>query len=515
MVDDRADRRRAAPWPTSSAWRSSRRPDDDLRRRSWRGRRARCVPSPGVPDHHPVFAAARRARRAGAVRVRPGRRRWDDRPLVAITGTDGKTTVTELARAMFEAGGRRAVAVGNTEVPLVAAIDDPTVDVFVVEASSFRLLHSHRFAPDVGHLAEPRPRPPRSRGRRQPRHHDDYVAAKARIWTDQAPGPGRHRQRRRPVVAAQLAARSRPPGHLRARALAPTTGSTATGSCSTPATRSRRSTSSTAPSRTTSPTRSAAAATVVHGGGSVAAARERPAGLPGAPPSGHAGGRGWRGALVRRLEGHRAPRHPCRAARLRLGRADRGGPQQGPRPRPSWRTRPITSGRWWRSARRRPRSRPPSTGVRPVRPAVVDGRRRRRGGVARSRRRRRAPLAGVRVVRLVRLLRRARRRLRPGRQLAAWPRRSLDEHATRPPPARRAMTSGRPDAATPRRDPCAERRGSKTYVGLLAIITIAQPARARDGAVGVVGGRPRRLRVLLVRRDAPGHVAGGSAPWPA
>ena len=51
---------------------------------------------------------------------------------------------------MLEASGRRAVAVGNTEVPLVEAIDDPTVDVFVVEASSFRLLHSGRYAPDVG-----------------------------------------------------------------------------------------------------------------------------------------------------------------------------------------------------------------------------------------------------------------------------------------------------------------------------------------------------------------------------
>ena len=65
--------------------------------------------------------------------------RWDDRPIVAITGTDGKTTVTDAHRAMLRASGRRAVAAGNTEVPLVAAIEDPSTDVFVVEASSFRL----------------------------------------------------------------------------------------------------------------------------------------------------------------------------------------------------------------------------------------------------------------------------------------------------------------------------------------------------------------------------------------
>jgi UDP-N-acetylmuramoylalanine--D-glutamate ligase len=137
------------------------------------------VPSPGVPDHHPVFAAAT----AAGVPVLSEfdlAARWDDRPQVAITGTNGKTTVTELTRAMLEASGLRAVAVGNTEVPLIAAIDDPTIDVFVVEASSFRLLHSHRYAPSVGtwlNLA--------------PDHLDNhatveaYIAAKARIWADQ------------------------------------------------------------------------------------------------------------------------------------------------------------------------------------------------------------------------------------------------------------------------------------------------------------------------------------------
>ncbi len=137
------------------------------------------VPSPGVPDHHPVFAAARVADVAVLSEFDLAAR-WDERPHVAITGTNGKTTVTEMTRAMLEASGRRAVAVGNTEVPLIAAIDDPAVDVFVVEASSFRLAHSRRYAPAVGvwlNLA--------------PDHLDNhatlerYTAAKARIWADQ------------------------------------------------------------------------------------------------------------------------------------------------------------------------------------------------------------------------------------------------------------------------------------------------------------------------------------------
>ena len=157
------------------------------------------VPSPGVPDRHPVFAAAE----AVGVPVLSEfdlAARWDRRPLVAITGTNGKTTVTELTRAMLAASGRRAVAVGNTEVPLVAAIEDPTVEVFVVEASSFRLLHSQRFAPQVGtwlNLA--------------PDHLDShatlagYTAAKARIWADQSADQVAIGNLDDPVVAAHLA----------------------------------------------------------------------------------------------------------------------------------------------------------------------------------------------------------------------------------------------------------------------------------------------------------------------
>ena len=140
---------------------------------------AELLPAPGLPDHHPAFAAA--ARHGIAVRSEFDlAARWDQRPMVAVTGTDGKTTVTMLAAEMLKASGVEAAAVGNTETPLVTAIDDPTVDVFVVEASSFRLLHSERFAPRVAtwlNLA--------------PDHLDnhrslvDYEQAKARIWRDQ------------------------------------------------------------------------------------------------------------------------------------------------------------------------------------------------------------------------------------------------------------------------------------------------------------------------------------------
>jgi UDP-N-acetylmuramoylalanine--D-glutamate ligase len=139
------------------------------------------LPSPGVPAHHPVFAAAA----ARGLRVWSEfelASRWSSTPLVAITGTNGKTTVTTLVADMLRRAGLRTVAAGNTDVPLVDVLDDG-LDVIVVEASSFRLQFTETFRPAVAvwlNMAE---------------DHldwhpsiDDYAAAKARIWANQSGG---------------------------------------------------------------------------------------------------------------------------------------------------------------------------------------------------------------------------------------------------------------------------------------------------------------------------------------
>ncbi len=154
------------------------------------------VPTPGLPHHHPVFAVAPEA--TPVISEFDLARRWDDRPTLAITGTDGKTTVTELVVAMLDASGRRTVGTGNTEVPLVQAIDDPTIETFVVEASSFRLDHTRRFAPKVATWLN-----------FAPDHLDvhaslaDYEAAKAAIWRDQGPHDVAVVNLDDPVVAAR------------------------------------------------------------------------------------------------------------------------------------------------------------------------------------------------------------------------------------------------------------------------------------------------------------------------
>jgi UDP-N-acetylmuramoylalanine--D-glutamate ligase len=142
------------------------------------------VPSPGVPVSHPVFRAAADAgvpvyseiELAWRRLVAPGHQ---PRRLVAITGTNGKTTVTTLVAAMLTASGRRAVAAGNIGLPLLEAAGLPT-DVVVGEVSSFQLQFTEGFRPNVScwlNLAED--------------HLDwhptmsHYAAAKARVWAAQ------------------------------------------------------------------------------------------------------------------------------------------------------------------------------------------------------------------------------------------------------------------------------------------------------------------------------------------
>jgi len=106
------------------------------------------LPTPGLKESHPAMIEAER-RGIAVFSEFDLAGEWDDRPIVAITGTNGKTTVVTMVRDMLVASGIRAVDAGNTETPLVEAIEDPSVQVFVVEASSFRLGHSQRFTPSV------------------------------------------------------------------------------------------------------------------------------------------------------------------------------------------------------------------------------------------------------------------------------------------------------------------------------------------------------------------------------
>ncbi|MGX5695361.1 UDP-N-acetylmuramoyl-L-alanine--D-glutamate ligase [Agromyces soli] len=103
------------------------------------------VASPGFHPDHPVLEWAA----AGSVPV------WGDIELawrvrdkvnaaawVLVTGTNGKTTTTQLAATFLAANGLRAAPCGNIGVPVLDAVRDPQgFDVLVVELSSYQLHH--------------------------------------------------------------------------------------------------------------------------------------------------------------------------------------------------------------------------------------------------------------------------------------------------------------------------------------------------------------------------------------
>lgn len=140
------------------------------------------VLSPGVPADLPEVV---RARAAGipVIGEMELASRWLRGPIVAITGTKGKSTTSTLVGRMLAAGGRPVLVGGNIGVPLSAQVDASTEDtVHVVEASSFQLETTDRFHPWIAALLN-------LSADHLDRHADvrAYAAAKARIFANQTP----------------------------------------------------------------------------------------------------------------------------------------------------------------------------------------------------------------------------------------------------------------------------------------------------------------------------------------
>lgn len=107
--------------------------------------------------------------------------RFCECPIVAITGTNGKSTTTELIAAIFVAGGKRTAACGNIGQAFSEVVKNGTdFDVMTVEVSSFQLETIEQFRPRIAVYLN-----------FTPDHLDryanmeEYRAAKARIFLNQ------------------------------------------------------------------------------------------------------------------------------------------------------------------------------------------------------------------------------------------------------------------------------------------------------------------------------------------
>ena len=113
------------------------------------------VTSPGWRPDAPLLAAAASAgvEIIGEVELAWRLRGPDAAPWLAITGTDGKTTVVRMLACMLAAAGHRTIAVGNVGIPIIEAVAGngtdaaEPYDVLAVELSSFQLHWSSTVRP--------------------------------------------------------------------------------------------------------------------------------------------------------------------------------------------------------------------------------------------------------------------------------------------------------------------------------------------------------------------------------
>ena len=94
--------------------------------------------SPGVAPEHPALAGARAVGLPiyGDIELFA---RHAARPVLAVTGTNGKSTVASLTAALLKASGVQAVLGGNIGVPALDLLDGPEPDCYVLELSSYQL----------------------------------------------------------------------------------------------------------------------------------------------------------------------------------------------------------------------------------------------------------------------------------------------------------------------------------------------------------------------------------------
>lgn len=141
------------------------------------------VPSPGVPLDLPVLQAAR-ARGAvivGELALAAGRLHA---PVIAITGSNGKTTVTSLIGHLLQAAGHKVFVGGNIGTPVLEYLQGPQgAEAVVLELSSFQLEIGGAFRPDIGLLLNLSPDHLDRHG-----SMEGYDAAKRRIFANQGPG---------------------------------------------------------------------------------------------------------------------------------------------------------------------------------------------------------------------------------------------------------------------------------------------------------------------------------------
>lgn len=137
------------------------------------------IPSPGVDFHSPFLEEARR-NHARVISELELASLFNSDPVIAVTGTNGKTTVTTLIGNILEQAGKKILVGGNIGTPFISLVDKTQNDFIVIEASSFQLEGIETFRPNIAVVLNITPD-------HMDRHKtmQQYIAMKARIAANQ------------------------------------------------------------------------------------------------------------------------------------------------------------------------------------------------------------------------------------------------------------------------------------------------------------------------------------------
>ncbi len=141
------------------------------------------VKSPGVPQEAAVVEAARAEGKEVFGELELGWRLLPN-PFIAVTGTNGKTTTTELLGQIYRDAGLPVAVAGNVGTPVCELVDSiPPETTVICEASSFQIEDAPEFTPECAVLLNLAPD-------HLDRHHtvEGYKQAKLGMFAGQKPG---------------------------------------------------------------------------------------------------------------------------------------------------------------------------------------------------------------------------------------------------------------------------------------------------------------------------------------
>ncbi len=140
------------------------------------------ITSPGVPPHADIIRKAENLRIPIISEIEYAYK-YLKNPIIAITGTNGKTTTTSLIAYILNNSGKKAVAAGNIGKPLASLVDNIEDNTIIVaELSSFQLDRCYKFKPDVAIILNITPDHLYYHG-----SMEEYIRAKYKISLQQSP----------------------------------------------------------------------------------------------------------------------------------------------------------------------------------------------------------------------------------------------------------------------------------------------------------------------------------------